>query len=274
MSNHEVVIHAATEAVLPVAQRLSRSLGLPLRSGPMQSASPAMANAPFVLLVIPRAGDDYELALQQPGSRELPLCIHFSEGTLAHRRKYGGGRKQPLARAVGIKPGHVPSVVDATAGLARDAFVLACLGCAVTMLERSPIIGALVEDGLRRARQDADTAAIIGDKLQLKVGDAIELLSSLDTRHKEVIYLDPMYPERTKSALVKKEMRLVRALVGDDSDTSQLLATALQQAQQRVVVKRPRLAEPLPGPTPNTAIESKNTRYDIYLCSKTSVLTK
>jgi len=261
----DIVVRAVTDALLPIAQRFARSLDLPLRAGPDQQQFTPASKTQFVLLVMPRAGNDYQLALQQPGSRELPLCIHFDEGPLAHRRKYGGGRKQPLARAVGIKPGHLPSIVDATAGLARDAFVLTCLGCRVTMLERSPILGALVEDGLRRAQLEPETAAIVQNQLRLISGNAIQLLESIDPQDKQVIYLDPMYPERSKSALVKKEMRLVRALVGNDNDTHLLLAKALQQAQQRVVVKRPRLAESLPGPPPSTHIESKNTRYDIYL---------
>lgn len=265
--SQDIVVRAAIDALLPVAQHLARSLGLPLRSGPDQHQAAPASRPQFVLLVMPRAGNDYQLALQQPGSRELPLCVHFAEGPLAHRRKYGGGRKQPLARAVGIKPGHLPTIVDATAGLARDAFVLTCLGCQVTMLERSPILGALVKDGLRRAQLDTETAAIVGNKLRLISGNATQLLETIAPQDKQVIYLDPMYPERSKSALVKKEMRLVRALVGDDNDTHLLLAKALQQAQQRVVVKRPRLAEPLPGPPPSTRIESKTTRYDIYLSS-------
>ena len=114
-------------------------------------------------------------------------------------------------------------------------------------------------------RQDSETAAVIQDKLFLMSGDAKQLLAAIAAQDKDVIYLDPMYPPRTKSALVKKEMRLLRGLVGDDGDTSQLLAIALRQAQKRVVVKRPRLAPPLQGPPPSIAIESKNTRYDIYL---------
>jgi 16S rRNA (guanine1516-N2)-methyltransferase len=256
----DIVISATTEALQSVAQQLSRTLGLPAMD-PTQAAD----GHRFTLLVLPYAELDYQLALQQTGSRDLPLSLHFSEGTLAHRRKYGGGRKQPLARAIGIKPGHCPSVVDATAGLARDAFVLACLGCRVHMLERSPVIAALVEDGLRRARQEPETAAILSGKLQLSTGDARQLLTAIDAADREVIYLDPMYPPRSKSALVKKEMRILRALVGDDSDTTQLLEIALQQARKRVVVKRPRLAEPLQGPPPSTTVQSKNTRYDIYL---------
>jgi 16S rRNA (guanine1516-N2)-methyltransferase len=100
--------------------------------------------------------------------------------------------------------------------------------------------------------------------------DAITWLRQCpESEHPDVVYLDPMYPHRTKSALVKKEMRLLRALVGDDEDTGELLQAALGCAIKRVVVKRPKGAPPvMPTQTnslrPSAAVESKNTRYDIY----------
>jgi 16S rRNA (guanine1516-N2)-methyltransferase len=87
----------------------------------------------------------------------------------------------------------------------------------------------------------------------------------LDHERPEVIYLDPMYPHRTKSSLVKKEMRILRVLAGDDQDAAGLLVAALACARKRVVVKRPRLAPRIEGQTPSTEITSKNSRYDVYL---------
>jgi len=84
----------------------------------------------------------------------------------------------------------------------------------------------------------------------------------------EVVFLDPMYPHRQKSALVKKEMRLLRQLVGDDEDASDLLVTALARARRRVVVKRPRLAPTLTGPAPGFQIIAPNTRFDVYPISR------
>ena len=202
-----------------------------------------------------------------------PVYVDFIGGGLGYRRRHGGGRKQPLAKAIGLKPGARPTVLDATAGLGRDAFVLACLGCHVQMVERSPVVAALLHDGLRRAQQDAEIGPLIKERLQLIHHDAQQWLSQLpSTQRPDVIYLDPMYPHRQKSALVKKEMRLFRAVVGDDLDAPSLLKTALACARRRVVVKRPKLAPALDDRQPTYCIKSENTRFDVYIPSKASAL--
>ncbi|HAD42901.1 MAG TPA: 16S rRNA (guanine(1516)-N(2))-methyltransferase, partial [Plesiomonas shigelloides] len=75
------------------------------------------------------------------------ICVDFVGGTMAHRRRFGGGRGEAVAKAVGIKKGYLPDVVDATAGLGRDAFVLASIGCRVRLLERHPVVAALLDGG-------------------------------------------------------------------------------------------------------------------------------
>ncbi len=208
----------------------------------------------------------YRLALQQLGTGAPgPVYVDFVGGKVGHRRRMAEGRKQPLARAVGLKHGANPSVLDATGGLGRDAFVLATLGCNVQILERSPIVAALLHNGLERARADIATSAII-KRLRLVNTDALGYLNTLsNTQRPEVIYLDPMYPHRDKSALVKKEMRVLRALLGDDDDAADLLPAACGCAQHRVVVKRPRRAPPLGDTKPSMTIENENTRFDVYL---------
>ena len=195
-----------------------------------------------------------------------PVFVDFITGKNAHRRLYGGGRNQPLARAVGIKKDYLPTIIDATAGLGRDSFVLATLGCDVTLIERSPIISALLENGLARASLNTEIHSILS-RMHLIQADAITYLRSLTTNLPDTIYLDPMYPHRSKSALVKKEMRIAREIVGDDSDAASLLNTALQYARKRVVVKRPLAASKLSEINPTLVIKSKNTRYDIYFPS-------
>jgi 16S rRNA (guanine1516-N2)-methyltransferase len=194
-----------------------------------------------------------------PGS----VRVDFVRGTAAHRRQFGGGNRQMIARAVGILPGVRPLVLDATAGLGRDAFVLAGLGCELTLIERHPLLAALLEDGLRRARDDADSAPIAA-RMQLREGDAIALMRDWSSEAPQVVYLDPMFPPRDKSALVKKEMRMFRPLVGDDNDAPTLLAAALSLASHRVVVKRSRQAPALGGIAPGYALEGKSSRFDIY----------
>ena len=192
-----------------------------------------------------------------------PVRVDFVAGAVAHRRLYGGGSGQMIAKAVGIQPGVRPVVLDATAGLGRDAFVLAQLGCTLTLIERQPLIAALLEDGLARARVDEEVGAIVA-RMQLICGNAIELMGSWSGDPPQVIYLDPMFPHRDKSAEVKKEMRLFRPLAGADDDAPQLLAAALALATHRVVVKRPRKAPAIAGQSPGYALEGKSSRFDIY----------
>lgn len=192
-----------------------------------------------------------------------PVHVDFVGGAVAHRRQFGGGSGQMIAKAVGIQPGVRPTVLDATAGLGRDAFVLASLGCDVTLIERHPLIAALLDDGLQRARDDADVGSIVA-RMHLRVGNAIELMRTWNGDAPQVIYLDPMFPHRDKSALVKKEMRIFRPLVGDDDDAPELLEAALALASHRVVAKRPRNAPPVGGVAPGYALEGSSSRFDIY----------
>lgn len=190
--------------------------------------------------------------------------VDFVEGALAHRRVHGGGAGQMVARAVGVRGALRPRVLDATAGLGRDAFVLAALGCEVLMIERQPVIAALLADGLQRALVAGGEVAQIAARMQLIEGDAISLMADWQGPVPQVIHLDPMFPHRDKSALVKKEMRLFRPLAGDDPDAPQLLAAALALASHRVVVKRPRKAPAIEGPPASARLDGQSSRYDIY----------
>jgi 16S rRNA (guanine1516-N2)-methyltransferase len=193
-----------------------------------------------------------------------PVVIDFVSGKTAYRRKYGHAGGEAISKAVGIKKGHRPNIVDATAGWGRDAFVLATMGCRVHMIERSEIIAKLLEDGLRRAEQDKKIGTMIKENLSLKFGDSRQEL--LQTPFEpEVIYLDPMFPQKEKSALVKKEMRVLQEVVGQDEDADALLNLALTIATNRVVVKRPASANFLAGIKPHTSIKTKKHRFDIYL---------
>lgn len=210
--------------------------------------------------------DGYRLELSDAGWRLLAppelklgvLQLDFSQGPIAWRLRQVG-RRQALGRALGLKPGQTPHVVDATAGLGRDGLVLANLGCRVTLIERSPVMALLLHDALQRT-----AAANLQQRVKVVHADAREWLRSLETPP-DAVYLDPMYPERGKSALVKKEMRILRGLVGTDADAETLLAAALACATVRVAVKRPRGAPMIAGTAPSHRIEAPNTRYDVYM---------
>ncbi|NRN29873.1 16S rRNA (guanine(1516)-N(2))-methyltransferase RsmJ [Photorhabdus heterorhabditis] len=193
------------------------------------------------------------------------IYVDFISGTMAHRRRFGGGRSEAVAKAIGIKKDYLPTVVDATAGLGRDAFVLASLGCHVRMLERHPVVAALLDDGLQRGYQDAEIGGWLQERMTLLHASSITALADI-TPQPDVVYLDPMYPHKQKSALVKKEMRVFQSLVGADEDADNLLSPARALAKRRVVVKRPDYAEPLAGIAASAAITTKNHRFDIYPC--------
>lgn len=234
---------------------LAERLGLPFV---------AESSAADLLLVLVATETGERLELREVGASTGPIVVDFVSGKAAHRRYYGGGKKQPLVRAVGLKGSVTPYILDATAGLGRDAFVLATLGCRVHLVERSKVIGALLENGLSRAKADPEVSPI-AQRMSLSIGQAAEVMRTLpDAERPDVVYLDPMYPHGNKSALQKKEMRLFRVLVGDDEDSSELLDISLECAKGRVVVKRPRNAPFLGEKRPSAKVQSKNTRYDLY----------
>lgn len=191
-----------------------------------------------------------------------PVYVDFTSGAVDHRRKFGGGKGQDIAKAVGLNKRANLSVLDATAGLGRDAFVLACLGCSLSLCERVGFVRAMLEDGLYRASLHEEVAEIVND-MTLLSGDISTI--SPDTRF-DVVYLDPMYPHTDKSsAAAKKEMAFFRDLIGKDSDADQLLPFALSIAEYRVVVKRPKGAPFLNGSEPTYQLEGKSGRFDIYV---------
>jgi len=199
---------------------------------------------------------------------KMSLLVDFVGGSLGHRKKYGGGKGQTIAKAIGIKQGKpIPSVLDATAGLAKDSYVFACLGCPVTLIERSPIVAALVKDGIERAKLNIEFTETTRNGFQLYNCDALEYIQSISKDDKpDIIYLDPMYPEKKKSASVKKNMQILQKLLGHDLDTDNVLTAALDKAKKRVVVKRPKGAPELQiGRSPTLNYESKGTRYDVYV---------
>lgn len=210
------------------------------------------------------------LSFQRIGKKE-PGAIRadFVSGAVDHRRKFGGGAGQMIAKAVGLASGIRPHVLDATAGLGKDAFVLASLGCSVTLLERAPIVHALLSDGLERAWQLPDVAEVV-DRMTLHHANSIEWMRGQAAQGVgfAVVYLDPMFPHNEKSALVKKEMRLFRPIVGDDLDASALLDAAFAVAENRVVVKRPRKAPTIDDRKPSHQLLGKSSRYDVYAFKK------
>jgi len=191
------------------------------------------------------------------------LICNFTGGAVGHRFRFGGGRGQSLPKAMGMKGGHTPAIVDATAGLGGDAFLLASLGAEVTLIERSVEMHKILQDGLKRAHDAGGEVAEVIGRMTLLFGDAKDLLPSL---RPDTVLVDPMHPPRKKSALVKSEMRQIREIVGEDPDTTDLMKVALQSAQKRVVLKWPKRADAIDGIPPcSHQIIGKTTRYDVFM---------
>ncbi len=209
--------------------------------------------------------DAQGLAIYKPASKEKPLRLDFSSERLSWRRKSGVGRED-LLRAIGMKPDRPPSVLDLTAGLGRDGFLLADRGCKVILVERSPVMGVLLQDALLRGAQAPDTQAACARILMIQ-NEALQVLSTWQGEAPDVILLDPMYPEHGTSALPHKEMRWLRELVGEDADADALLSPALLLARKRVVVKRPLKASDLAGIAPHHRHRGRAVRFDVYLPS-------
>ena len=194
---------------------------------------------------------------------EAELKIDFVTGAVGHRLRFGGGRGQDLAKAMGLRAGKTPMIVDATAGLGRDSFLLASLGAQVILIERSEKMHALLVEGMNRAENEGGEFREIIGRMSLMKGDAKDLIPELSG---EAILIDPMHPPRQKSALVKRELRQVREIVGTDDDAPDLVRIALAHAQNRVVLKWPAKADPIDGLKACThQILGKTTRYDVFM---------
>ena len=191
------------------------------------------------------------------------LRVDFVTGAVAHRRKFGGGRGQDLAKAMGLRAGKTPTIIDATAGLGRDSFLLASLGAQVTLIERSEEMHGLLVDGMKRAAQEGGQFAEIVGRMTLLKGDSLDLIPELSG---DAILIDPMHPERKNSALVKQDLRQVREIVGIDDDAGDLVRLAIKHARKRVVLKWPAKADPIEGVQQCThQIIGKTTRYDVFM---------
>lgn len=203
-----------------------------------------------------------KLALHKPSEKKFTLFyIDFLSKTILYRVRKASLRNELLARAMGKRPEDKPVIVDATAGLGRDSFLLASLGFQVIMLEQSPILHALLLNALYRAQSHPHTAEIAA-RMQLIQANSTEWLTG---KQVDIVYLDPMFPERQKSASCKKEMVILQNLLGKEDKNQNLFDAAFACAKWRVVVKRPRLAEYVTPLAPHFSLLGKSSRFDIYL---------
>lgn len=190
------------------------------------------------------------------------LSVNFSDPKLKFRAN-SSIRNQNIIKAIGIKSGARPKVLDGTAGLGKDAFLLANIGCEVLLLERSEIVHALLRDGLMRAAQEEGELASAVARMELQRGDFLDF--DKPTALFDVVYLDPMFPVRRKTAKVKKDMALLQQLLGHQADNGVLLEHAKKIARKRVVVKRAKLSPYMADLKPDIEFKGSSSRYDVYL---------
>lgn len=196
---------------------------------------------------------------------ELLLRADFS--AMLNRVVRGRINTEMIVKASKIKSGlnddrlHV--AVDATAGLGEDSFLLAAAGFEVILYEYNPVIAALLEDGIRRGMEDNNLRPIVS-RMKLRKEDSVEALPKLGFTP-DVIILDPMFPKRQKSALIKKKFQLLQKLEGPCSTEEELLNAAMLCRPKKIVIKRPLKGPYLNGVTPSHSIEGKAIRYDVVV---------
>lgn len=236
------------------ARALADQLSLPIGDA---------ASAQLSLVVTPSGLELRERA----APRSHPLRVDFNTQSVIRRIKAGAFAGEMLVRAMG-KGDRQRTAIDATAGLGRDAFLLASAGFEVTAVERHGVLAALLEDGIGRGREAAALAEPLS-RLRLVHADSRVLLGSLEPdQQPDLIYIDTMFPERTKSAQVKKEMRLCRLLAGEDPDAPELLDIARRTARNRVVVKRGLRSPPMGEVAPSHNLRGTTIRYDVYISAR------
>ena len=235
------------------AASLARELALPLIDDPHRAE---------LLLVLGPQG----LALRRPNDPALNGELRVDFDRPAARRRQQSPHRELVVQAARLRrAGESPLVVDATAGLGRDGFLLAAAGFRVVLCERNPVVAALLRDGLARAALLPRTASIAA-RIRLIAADFADALEQLSERP-AVIYLDPMFPPRSKSAKVKQELQLLQLLEGTgggESDAARLLQTALAAGPRKVVVKRPLKGPALAGPAPSQVLRGKAVRFDVH----------
>ncbi len=193
-----------------------------------------------------------------------PLRVDFTLGKIHYRKSRIHQDEELIKKAVGFKKNVPLCIFDTTAGLGQEAFLLAALGCELVLFERNPTIAGLLKDGLVRGAKDPDIAPII-QRMQLIEQCAISALQNLGSLpNPDVIYCDPMFEARKKTAAVKKGMQILQTVVGEDNDGAELVRLACQVAKKRVVVKRA-LHAPALKEKPDFNYRGRSQRYDIYL---------
>ena len=194
-----------------------------------------------------RMDSDFPVMLDPAGNK---FSIDFAGNKKNYAKKKAGMKTELLSKAMGAGR-YGKRILDLSAGLGIDAVFLAQLGYSVTAVERNPLIFLALQEAVAAVELD----------LKFEFGEAHDF-ANLET---DVIYFDPMFPEKQKSALPRQEMVFFKAMVGSDNDADAVLQKAVaSRSAKRVVVKRPLKAPLLGNLKPQSAVAGKLVRFDIY----------
>ncbi len=254
MSEPSVSILIRSGSPTVAESALSNTLGLPLIS----SAELAPGNPEFYLCYT-----ETGLSLNANDARVSGAVVVDFDSKKLTRRAGDGLRQQNLIKAVGLKKRQTLRVLDATAGLGSDGFLLARAGCEVRLLERNAVVHSLLEDGMQRGLKGSAATRDAVSRMQLTRADFVQAAAQLDSY--QVIVIDPMYPLRPKSAKSKQSMQLLQRLLGETADAPGILQLALHKATERVVVKRAKQSPSYTGLSPDVSFKGSSSRFDVYL---------
>lgn len=197
---------------------------------------------------------------------DMSMNADFKKST--KRLVFSNLKNELIVKAVQIK-GERPeflNVLDATAGFGEDSLLLAGYGFRVILYERNEFVGLLLQNALERAKNDSDNPVLqdAASKMTFIKGDSIAAMN--EKKHDvDVVVLDPMFPERNKSGLIKKKFQLIHEFISPCEEEEILMDAALNSGARKIVVKRPLKAPFLAGVKPNYSVKGKNIRYDVIL---------
>ncbi len=238
----------------------SENITVYLKQGGQLEKASALANKLF-LPVSDIPGKGLNVVFDADGvsleGYDLKYRGDFTE--MLHRLTGGRLQHEMLSHIARTKKEN-PTAIDATAGMGTDSIIFAACGYDVTMFEQNPVIAALLKDAMQRARKHPELSEIVS-RMTLIEGDSIELMPKIPFSP-DIIYLDPMFPERRKSGLINKKLQLIQKLEHPCYEGEALLNAAISLNPEKIIIKRPLKGENLAGKTPSYTIKGKAIRYD------------
>ncbi|WP_343182522.1 class I SAM-dependent methyltransferase [Buchnera aphidicola] len=199
--------------------------------------------------------------------KEKNIWINFNYQNF---QQYKKDYKRKIIKAVKIKKKKKINILDATAGLGKDAFILFSHGYNITMIERNPILSILLEDGLKRGFKDKMIGTLIKKKMKLIYASSINI-NQMNLQKPDVIYIDPMFPSYKQKSLPKKNIKIIKKIVGSDLDSINLFHECMKFSVYKIVVKRPKTSSYISCHKPSYSIKTKKYRFDIYINHKIKI---